>query len=136
MSQEEFKRQQCCLIFPMSHVKFKKRPCCMSLISHAEGGGQSFEVVLLKGGGTKSFHPLKGTGSRNVVPCLEGCGAQTVFDTQFSHFGVPPLLLVINDRSLSYIPRVKFKKCSCPNVNFKVLYPSGGELTLYWVNDL
>ena len=77
------------------------------------GGTQSFEVVLTqeledsailkRGGGAKSVHPLKGKGSRNAVPCLEGCVAQTVFDTQFSHFGVPPPLLVINDRSLSYI---------------------------------
>ena len=49
-------------------------------------------LAILKGGGTKTCHPLKGVGVegglwQKVLPCLErGGGAQKVSDPQFSHY--------------------------------------------------
>ena len=50
---------------------------------------QGLEVLSMLKGGCKKFPPFK-TGTRNVLPCLEG--VQTVFDAQFSHFVAPPPL--------------------------------------------
>ena len=71
-----------------------------------------------------------------LYPVLRGVGPKQFLTHNFLIFVVSPPLLVINDRSLSYISLVKFKKYSYHSVDFKVLYRSGVELTLYWVNDL
>ena len=81
--------------------------------SYAEGvgGTNSFEVVLTQelevlailiggrgGGGTKSFHSLKGRGGGEFYLVLSGGTGQTNLALQFSHFEA--LLPVINDQSL------------------------------------
>ena len=67
--------------------------------SHAEGESTtSFKVVfrwqlevlaILKGGGAKCFHPLKG-GTRKVLPCLEVGGGAKSFRPMILPFCSPP----------------------------------------------
>ena len=69
-------------------------------LSHAEGGGGghnkfwgSFYAVAqshINEGGAKRFHSSKGGGGQQVLPCLEGGGAQKVSDPRLSHFVAPP----------------------------------------------
>ena len=54
------------------------------------------EVLAILEGSRKRFHPLKKRGgAENVLPCLDGRGAQKVSDLLFSHLVAP--LLVINN---------------------------------------